>query len=505
VKAAPWVLGLVLPVVAALLSAAPGPSQSPPAYKESSFATDPLWEGVGNRLRACTRRSFSFGWMAPSRTWPTGAIGGRLDRATDFRAYYAEALPEPRTLDDGLTASGMLQVDGLSRGGALFGWFNSADSYDWRTADFLGLRLDRIGRGVVAYGEYGTRNTFTETTDPVRFSARRAVAWTLQYLPDEGVDSAGLVRLIVGNRKVEVSLKAAHRTDGATFDRFGLLNDQVEGPSLTVTFANLTLDNGPIDLSRDPAWDGSNNRLAGASDCVVHDHHDFGYAAGIALAGDPGAIGGLVWRSQHGRAYYGDPIETVGLDDQLYAAGSIELESASSDADTFIGWFSDRSVRKGGDLPTNLVGADLGGPSEWGTRLYPVYHSGGSLGGGYAPLGLIDPSTFDPLAFDRFADTPLVTKHHLWHFWLCYRPNTDGVGNGRLFVGLEDPAGLLSGARVSISVKKAARDEHAVLNRFGIRAFETGGHSLIFYLDDLRYTSGPGDVGPDERCTPSST
>ena len=191
------------------------------------------------------------------------------------------------------------------------------------------------------------------------------------------------------------------------------------------------------------------------------------------------AAGGLIWRSERRKAYYADPIATVGLADQLYAAGSIDLESASSDADAFIGWFNNRSVRRG-DLPTNLVGADLGGPSEWGTRLYPVYHSAGLLGGGYAPLGLFNPATFDPLSFDRFASTPLPTKHHLWHFWLCYRPNTDSVGNGKLFVGLEDPAGLLPGTKVSIKVKKAAVDEHAVLNRFGIRSFESGGHSLIF-------------------------
>jgi hypothetical protein len=43
--------------------------------------------------------------------------------------------------------------------------------------------------------------------------------------------------------------------------------------------------------------------------------------------------------------------------------------------------------------------------------------------------------------------------------------------------------------------------EGANLNRFGIRDLENGGHSQTFYLDDLRYTSGPGDSGPDDRCT----
>jgi hypothetical protein len=86
----------------ALLVAAPGSSDPLPAYRQSSFTTDPLWESVGNRTRACTHRSFAFGWIPPNRTWPAGAIGGRLDRATDFSAYYARTLPEPGTLDDPL-------------------------------------------------------------------------------------------------------------------------------------------------------------------------------------------------------------------------------------------------------------------------------------------------------------------------------------------------------------------------------------------------------------------
>src|SRR5207248_6358571 len=103
------------------------------------FSADPLWEGIGNRVGGCTRRSFAFGWVAPSRSWPLGAIGGRLDRSTDYRAYYAKVLPGPKSLDDPLTASGTLRVDGARRGGVVFGWFDSDASYGWRSPDFLGL------------------------------------------------------------------------------------------------------------------------------------------------------------------------------------------------------------------------------------------------------------------------------------------------------------------------------------------------------------------------------
>jgi hypothetical protein len=40
----------------------------------------------------------------------------------------------------------------------------------------------------------------------------------------------------------------------------------------------------------------------------------------------------------------------------------------------------------------------------------------------------------------------------------------------------------------------------ASLDHFGIRTLPQGGHSLTFYIDNLRYPSGPGDSGPTDRC-----
>jgi hypothetical protein len=40
----------------------------------------------------------------------------------------------------------------------------------------------------------------------------------------------------------------------------------------------------------------------------------------------------------------------------------------------------------------------------------------------------------------------------------------------------------------------------ASVNRFGIRNIQRGGGDTEFYLDALRYTSAPGDVGPSTRC-----
>jgi len=483
------VAAIVLCAAVALMLA-PGVKSDPsPAYREASFSTDPLWDGyrnqpIGGKL-TCNTPDFAFGWIAPSRTSPNGAIGGNLTRSTDFRAYYAKVLDQPKSLGDILTASGTFHLDHASRGGLLFGWFNSQTSYGWRTPDFLGIRLD----GSRVYGEYATTNTFAGTTPSV--SVRRDYQWAIEYLPDGGTSGTGLLRLTVGSIVVEKSIRTEHRLDGARFDRFGLLNAQVQGPDLSGRFTNLTLDGQQVSLLEAPGWEGSNNQLQDAADCVLHGQQAFGYSADTQFAGgDPGEIGGVIWRTEKKRAYYGDPITPVGLGDELYAEGNIDLEAATSDADAFIGWFG--TARKGGrDFPANLVAAQIGGPSEWGTRLFPVYRSASDTSGSFAPLS----------QFDQFESAPLLTPmHRAWRFWICYQPPAGGTGAGRLTVGLADPQGLLPESQATLTVRGAAVSEGAVLTRFGIRNLEKGGHSLTFHLDNLRYTSGPGDAGPGERC-----
>jgi hypothetical protein len=66
-------------------------------------------------------------------------------------------------------------------------------------------------------------------------------------------------------------------------------------------------------------------------------------------------------------------------------------------------------------------------------------------------------------------------------------------------------AGQAPAMQAVIPVPAQAKAAGALFNRFGIRNLEQGGHDVIVYLDDLRYTVGPGDVGPVERCGASAT
>jgi hypothetical protein len=467
---------------------AAGKTPLPGSYREESFAADPGWEGIDNRPRTkrCTTRTFDFGWNAT-----TQEVGGQFERSNLYRAYYAKVLPAPKTLDDPLTASGTIRVRGArgGGGGVLFGWFNSTTSYDWRTTDFFGLRVDGRGTKTQFFAEYGTENTFAGTVSTDKeLTTKSRFDWVLDYQPAGGDYGAGLLRLTVAGLTAEHSLTPEQRADGATFDRFGLLNVQLDGQPMSVFVGGLTLDDAPIDLGADPGWEGSGNHLAKALDCIVHNRQDFGYSAGTAFAGGgTGEIGGVIWRSADKKASYADPTEPLGLDNVLYAEGRIVLEAASSDSDLFIGWFGRTSAARDGSVPTDLVAANLGGLSAWGYRLYPIYRSSGD----------------ERDRFSRLQDAPQMTpKRRIWQFWICYEPSADLLGNGRLSVGLTDPAGVLPATQAVIKVKQALRRPARCSTASASATTRTAAIPRSSILDDLRYTVGPGDEGPTARCGP---
>jgi hypothetical protein len=480
---------------------------APGSYRQSTFGVDPSWLASNNDpRRPCVTRSFGFGWRNTTNASTTpGELGGKFARTSYYRAYYAEALAPTKSLNDHLVVSGTVRVPSPNGGGVLLGWFNESTSYDWRTPDFLGVRINGNGKSKSRlYVEYGTRNTFTpadlvETGVGLDRSRKKRYDFTLEYQPDQGVYGAGLLRLTVvaadaAPATVELSVLRGHRADGATFDHFGFLNVQLDGAPMTAYVGNLVIDGVPLDLSSAPTWEGHNNTLGGGTDCIVHDRQDFGYSATQFAGSEAGEIGGLVWRSAKRSAYYADQTENLTLENALYAEGKIVLESASSDSDLFLGWFNSTSAVSPatGDTPTNMLAADLGGPSRWGHRLFPVYHTSGSLRGGFS-AGQMD-------------EAPMLTpKHSSWQWWICYQPQADLSGNGRMTVGLVDSSGQTPGTQAVIPVPAQAKAAGAVFNRFGIRNLERGGHDVIVYLDDLRYTVGPGDVGPVERCGASAT
>ena len=58
------------------------------------------------------------------------------------------------------------------------------------------------------------------------------------------------------------------------------------------------LDGVHYDFDADPGWEGMDNR-ATFKDRAIRPYHDFGFSRDTAHAGgEPGEIGGVVWRSE---------------------------------------------------------------------------------------------------------------------------------------------------------------------------------------------------------------
>jgi hypothetical protein len=344
------------------------------------FDKDPGWEGRNNRATTpevrTVRQDFGYSRTANAGGRP-GEVGGFITPAAE-PAYYARKL-RPKTFDDPLSASGTL----LCRGRQfhlLIAFFNAGTVNEWRTANTVALRL--LGRGDVfyAYVEYCTgkwraggdspggfatvKNPTTGRVEPRGFKTGVAHHWSLKYDP-AGNNGAGAVTVTLGGETAVCHLAAGHKADGAVFDRFGLLPVLKSADAGgEVWIADLTLDGRKEDLSRDPGWEGLNNRIVPAKVPTVT--QDFGYSPTSFAGKEKGEVGGRVWRSTT-PAYYGEKITPKGLDDPLTMSGTFALTACSSGSGLFFGWFNAR--QPGSGRPTNSLGWYLDG-EKTGARLY---------------------------------------------------------------------------------------------------------------------------------------
>jgi hypothetical protein len=445
----------------------------------------------GRRSPSCVQRAFSFGWSAPGRyASSSGEIGGQFVGSGQYRASYAEVLPTPATLDDPLTASGTLAlVKTAKTGGPLLGWFNSATSFGWRTPDFLGLRLIAAGgSGYNVVAEYGTSDVFAGAANPSgKLKRGRSYPWTLSYSPTGGDFGTGLLSFTIGGFSSQRSIIPPHRLDRARFDRFGIINGQYDAPSPTVYIGDLVIGGVAVDLSHDPGWEAIDTNLAGAPDCRVSGRQDFGYSPTTSFAGgDPGEIGGMVWRVDRKASWYADRVGPLGPGDTLFAEDRIVLENAWTDSDLLIGWFDSQArTPPRARFSSGIIGADVGADSKWGYRFFPVFSSDRRTGATYG-----DDENAPMLTPFR---TPL-------RFWICYEPAAGPLLNATITVGIQNAHELQPATETTLPIRPDERGTGAVFDRFGIRSVEVGGLSAKVFLDDLRYTTGSGDVAPPDRC-----
>jgi hypothetical protein len=445
------------------------------------FDTDRRWEGFRNRIvpddLPDTRQDFGYQTTRRAGGKQPGEIGGRVQRSVT-PAYYAKTI-EPVTLNDKLSASGRFAVhDDESNTGTLFGWFNAEQSRGWRTAHSLVFRIDGNGGKYWIFFEYGTGDWMTggrgcfegdayQTTKTRPFKADGTPHdWTLAYDP-AGAEGNGLITFTLDGVRYDLPLAPGHRRRGATFDRFGVFNQQAAGGAMEVFFDDLVLNGRPIDLGADPKWDAKGNH-AEFQDRVRRPLHDVGFSpthfAGGKAAGE---IGGVIWRDEK-PAYYADRVGPLTLNDPLSASGKVAFTGAGSDSGVYLGWFDSASKKAAGAATEeraqkNFLAVLIEGPSRVGHYFRPSYRSADG-----------DGVTAD--------DGPVIRPDGRVHDWaLRYDPAGAG-GNGFINVTFD-------GKDQSLPLRPGDKQRGATFDRFGLFNLQSGGNSVSVYFDDLTYTS----------------
>jgi hypothetical protein len=444
----------------------------PSGLRTQNFDSDPGWESFRSHLKPDPTRITrqDFGPRRGDHFAKTGSeIGGWVQRSAT-PARFAKSIPA-KTLHDRLSASGKFAVTkSLGNSGMLFGWFNQT-SRGWRTPNSLVFRIDGEKNTFRVFFEYGTQHWLTggggcfegehyQTTPTPPFPADASVhTWNLDYNPD----GDGLITFTLDGKKYERAFATGHKEDGATFDQFGIFNQQSSGNGLEVYFSDLVIDGKP-ETAFD-SWQGKGNK-AEFPERVVRPFHDFGFSQTGHAASKPGELGGIIWRDEK-PACYGDKVGPLSLHDELFVSGRFVFAAAGSDSAAYIGWYDSNSktnqpYSRGKDSAKNFLGICLEGPSRIGHYFRPAYRDAAGDG--------------------RTRETgPIIRPDGKPHdFSLHYLPSTDGAGEIRMTLDKES---------VTLTVLRTHIENGSTFDRFGLFNVQEGGIYVEIYLDDLQYTA----------------
>jgi hypothetical protein len=465
----------------------PGRAQ-PLLLKTENFDDDPLWDGHNNRATDPGPRQIvqNFGFDASSTNagGPAGEIGGFITPAGE-PAYYAKVI-SAESFNDSFSASGILNVP-HGGGHTLIGFFNAGTINEWRTPNTVALRIYGRGTFFYAYLDYGTAlwraggaSFGGEAAIP---SGAATYPFSINYDPN-GAGGNGAVTATLGPHNVVMPLDAGHKADGATFNRFGILDvmKSADDPG-QVWLDNVTINGEQHPFNSDPAWDQLNNRNTYET-TNVRPRFDFGYSPATNFAGGQagGEIGGHTFRGDSREefngsrmAYYGDPLQqAMTLQRPLHAEGKVAFRRGVSDSTTLIGFFdSQDSIKSNNDqnsaTPENFVGIAIEGPSAEGFNFYPTY--GVDQEGVRASGGRGSPTP------------PYIYPNGQSHRWtLDYDPAGAG-GAGSIVVTLD-------GQSVTLNLDAGHKQIGAHFDRFGIITTHIDGSGQTVYFDDLTYAIG---------------
>jgi len=439
------------------------------------FTHNPKWDSHNNRPdpSVCTMKVQNFGYSPTAHAGGyTGEIGGIISRSLTPASYTCK-IPV-RTLKDPLRASGRFSVTASSsNSGAMVGWFNH-NSRGWRTPNSLVFRIDTEEDKFRVLFEYGTQTwktgggqtfagPYQTTLTPLFKSDGSSHEWALVYKPDGG-DDAGEIDFMLDSKLYNCTLGKGHKDEGAVFDRFGIMNVQTSGQSLSLWLDDLELNGKKESFTTDPGWEVQGNHIS-FQDCHVRPYHDFGWFESSHAGGKPGEIGGLIWRNESFEpkyaGYYGTPVGDLSLGLELRASGKVCLRTGAADSAVLLGWFN--SLTPIGAAPPNFLGILIEGPSAVGHYVRPICRN-----------SLDQQKTLDKGPILRPDDKP-----HEWK--LLFEP-AGAEGRGRITMALDD-------RKVEMDLDEGMRKSGAAFDHFGLVSWNTGGHYVEIFFDDLTFTA----------------
>jgi hypothetical protein len=460
------------------------------AERTEYFDADPQWDARNNRAVSPepqqVEQDFRYRETQHAGGERAGEIGGLLTPAAE-PTYYAKPLKE-LSFDDGLSASGNFIATGRHFH-VLVGFFNTSTVNEWRVPNSIVLRL--YGRGDVfyAYVEYATSRWraggdspggFATVIDPetgrpqLRGFARDQVHnWSLTYDPTANGGDGAVIAKIDGETAV-CNLDLGHKADGATFNRFGVLNipkhfDQGGEVWLDDISVNGEVENFDID----PGWEAVGTPRTYTTHSV-RPRFNFGFSQTSYAGGRrSGELGGEIFRgdarSPTTMAYYGDRLNTVSLAKPLQAGGRVAMRRGISDSTVLIGFFHSQhsmavSPSPSTGFPKNLVGVAIEGPSREGFFFYPVCHTANGN-----------------IHYASGSDLPRIMPNGESAEWkFQYEPLSNDAGS-RITVQLGD-------SKTALELTPAELNRATDFDRFGIVTTWIDGNSQHVYFDDLTYT-----------------
>jgi hypothetical protein len=213
--------------------------------RAEDLSHDPNWDASGNRTSfksALVAGAHDFGFTNSSNAGgKPGEVGGTFWRTAPY-AYYADRVG-PLTLNDHLEASGKVVLKvGAPDSDMFIGWFNSTNktSEPAASGNFLGIHVGgptRVGHYFQPFITAANGTKQQPKSGPV-LEPGKIYQWSLSYDPT-AQDGLGEIRVSLGDKTDTVNLKKGLKSQGATFDRFGLFNSSIGGQVVKIYLDDL--------------------------------------------------------------------------------------------------------------------------------------------------------------------------------------------------------------------------------------------------------------------------